>query len=199
MSGLQLRAERLAGVEVVGSRAARRALLVFAFALATALSAYVVAPIPGTPVPVTLQTMVVVLSGVLLGPALGAAAQAAYLAAGMAGAPVFFGGAAGFAHLFGPTGGYLLAFPVAAALAGRVAGMPARGVTAAGVLRLVAALLLGFAVILAGGAAQLALITGDGGGALRLGVLPFLTGELLKSVVALLLALRLRNRTLGLV
>jgi biotin transporter BioY len=70
-------------------------------------------------VPVSLQTLVVLLSGMLLGPRLGAAAQTAYLMAGAAGLPVFAAGL-GVAYLFGPTGGYLLAFP-AAALTWRIA------------------------------------------------------------------------------
>ncbi|HEY8379456.1 MAG TPA: biotin transporter BioY, partial [Nannocystis sp.] len=89
MTNLVLQLRKLSGIEVVASRAHRRVMVVVAFALLTALSAYVAVPIPGTQVPVTLQTLVVVLSGALLGPGLGAAAQATYLTAGMLGAPVF--------------------------------------------------------------------------------------------------------------
>lgn len=201
MSNLLLNAQKYAAVEVVENRTVRRAVLVALFATLTALSAYVTVPVPGTPVPVTLQVMVVILAGALLGPTLGAASQVAYLAAGAAGAPVFFGGIGGFAHLFGPTGGFLLAFPVAAAIVGKVAG----GVDAGhgrllGTLRLAVALVLGTAAILAGGTAQLALLTGgDVGQALRLGVVPFLLGDGIKIVGALLVAARIRTRTLGLV
>lgn len=86
------------------------------FAAATALSARL--EIPHEPVPYTLQTFVVLLSGAFLGVRNGAISQALYLAAGVAGAPVFAGGAFGAMRLFGPTGGYLLAFPAAAAVTG---------------------------------------------------------------------------------
>ncbi|MFN2327253.1 MAG: biotin transporter BioY, partial [Gemmatimonadales bacterium] len=79
---------------------------VAAFALATAFGAHVAVPL--TPVPVTLQTLFVVLAGAMLGPRLGAASQIAYLGMGIAGLPVFVGGF-GLAYLAGPTGGYLLA------------------------------------------------------------------------------------------
>ena len=74
--------------------------------------------IPHQPVPFTLQTMVVLLAGAFLGPRNGAISQLLYLGAGALGLPVFAGGAPGFLHLIGPTGGYLLAFPAAAAVTG---------------------------------------------------------------------------------
>lgn len=188
---LQLR--RLAGIEVVTGIPARRVVAVAVFTILTALSAYVAVPVPGTPVPVTLQTMVVVLAGALLGPTLGAASQVAYLMAGIMGAPVFSGGMAGLAHLFGPTGGYLLAFPVAAAVAGMIAG-GRKG----GLLRLALGLVVAHAVVLVGGAAQLAILTGGLERAVALGIVPFLAGSVVKVVGALLVSARLRDRTLGL-
>ncbi|HEX6937991.1 MAG TPA: biotin transporter BioY [Longimicrobiales bacterium] len=202
MAGFLVQIRRVAGAEVVTSRAARRVVMALAFALLTALGAYVAVPLPGTQVPVTLQAMAVILAGALLGPRVGAASQVAYLTAGALGAPVFSGGGAGVAWLFGPTGGYLLAFPAAAAVVGALAG-PAgvrRGGARAGELvRLGGALALGSAVILAGGAAQLAILTGDLGSALALGVAPFLVGDVVKILAALGIAARVRGRTLGLV
>jgi biotin transport system substrate-specific component len=93
-----------------------QALWVAGFAAATALGARV--EIPHQPVPFTLQTMVVLLAGAFLGPRNGAISQLLYLGAGAIGLPVFAGGAPGFLHLIGPTGGYLLAFPAAAAITG---------------------------------------------------------------------------------
>jgi biotin transport system substrate-specific component len=93
-----------------------QALWITGFALATAFGARL--EIPHEPVPYTLQTMVVLLAGALLGARNGALSQLFYLGLGIAGAPVFAGGAFGYAVLLGPTGGYLLAFPVAAALTG---------------------------------------------------------------------------------
>lgn len=91
-------------------------LWIAAFAAATAVAARF--EIPYQPVPFTLQTLVVLLAGAFLGARNGAASQLLYLMAGVAGLPVFAGGAIGLTVLLGPTGGYLLAFPVAAALIG---------------------------------------------------------------------------------
>jgi biotin transport system substrate-specific component len=91
---------------------------VILLAVATAAGAQVRIPVPGTPVPLTLQVFFVILSGTLLGSRLGAASQALCLAAGLAGLPFFSGGGYGLAYIAGPTGGYLLSFPFAAALAG---------------------------------------------------------------------------------
>ncbi|HET7187408.1 MAG TPA: biotin transporter BioY, partial [Gemmatimonadaceae bacterium] len=94
-----------------------RALSIVVAAGALALAAQFALPIPGTPVPITLQPFVVVLAGLLLGPVDAAAAMVLYLVAGAAGLPVFAPiGAPGLARLLGPTGGYLLAYPVAAAV-----------------------------------------------------------------------------------
>ena len=86
------------------------------FAVATALGARV--EIPHQPVPYTLQTMIVLLSGAFLGSRNGAVSQMLYLLSGALGAPVFSAGSFGIAALLGPTGGYLLAFPAAAAVVG---------------------------------------------------------------------------------
>jgi biotin transport system substrate-specific component len=91
-------------------------LWILGFAVLTALGARL--EIEHYPVPFTLQTLIVLLSGAFLGPRNGAISQLAYLAAGAMGAPVFAGGAFGILKFLGPTGGYLIAFPVAAALVG---------------------------------------------------------------------------------
>lgn len=98
------------------SSALSQSLWIAGFAVATALAARF--EIPHYPVPFTLQTMVVLLAGAFLGSRNGALSQMAYLASGAAGLPVFAGGALGFIQFAGPTGGYLLAFPLAAALVG---------------------------------------------------------------------------------
>ncbi len=165
-------------------------VLVIAAAL-VALAAQVAIPVPFSPVPMTLQGLAVILVGGLFGSAIGAGAMLLYLVAGAFGAPVFAAGHAGLPVLFGPTGGYLLAFPVAAALVGRVA------VRGRFLLCLVGAL-GGMAIIHIGGWAQLALVTGDAGRAVALGVTPFVAQDLLKVVLAAIVlwrghhALRLR-------
>lgn len=166
--------------------ATRRALGVGAFAVLTALGARISVPLPGTPVPFTFQVIAVLLAGWMLGPRLGAASQAAYLAAGAAGLPVFAAGG-GLAYLLGPTGGYLLAYPAAAALVGMAATRKA------GWIRQAAGLAGGVAVIHAGGAAWLALAAGHEA-ALAAGVLPFLGVDGLKALVVLLLGRRIGGR-----
>jgi biotin transport system substrate-specific component len=167
---------------------------VITFALLTALGSYAQVRVPGLLVPVTLQTLVVSLAGALLGARLGALSQAAYLLAGALGAPVFAGGMGGFVHLMGPTGGYLLAFPLAAAVTGwltaRWIAAPGRGA----VTRLALGILLGTFVVFIGGAAQLTLLSGDPVNAVRVGVLPFLAGDVLKVVAATLIARRWGRR-----
>ena len=156
----------------------RRALAVAAAALVVAASAQVSVPVPLSPVPMTLQPLAVLAVGGVLGAAGGGAALVLYLALGLLGLPVFFAGGAGIGHVLGPTGGYLLAFPAAAAVAGRFAGTsPTLG-------RVLLGCALAMVVIHAGGAAQLALLGGDPGFALRVGFVPFLTGDLLKIGIA---------------
>jgi len=91
---------------------------ILVFGAATAAGARI--EIPHQPVPYTLQTLAVLLAGAFLGPRNGAVSQIAYLCAGVLGAPVFAGGGFGLARILGPTGGYLLAFPIAAAVVGYI-------------------------------------------------------------------------------
>lgn len=160
------------------TRSTRRVVAVGLAALVVAASAQVAVPVPFSPVPMTLQPLAVIVVGALLGPGAGAAALVVYLMAGVAGLPVFSAGRAGAAWLVGPTGGYLLAFPVAAAVVGAIATK--RGDGRMPLLRLLAALAAGMVVIHAGGVAHLALLGGDPAVAFRVGFVPFLTGDLLK-------------------
>src|SRR5215210_7300823 len=100
------KAETLTGALLAPLDWARSLALVVAFSLLTALAAQVAVPLPFTPVPVTLQTFAVLLTGALLGSRLGALALILYLFEGASGLPFFYGGHGGIAHLFGPTGGY---------------------------------------------------------------------------------------------
>jgi biotin transport system substrate-specific component len=193
-----LQVRRAATAEALTHRWVRSMVAMVTFALLTTLGGYLEVPLPGTPVPVTLQTLFVSLSGLLLGARLGAGAQALYVLAGALGAPVFAGGALGVGHLMGPTGGYLLAFPAAAALTGALADRIRTDGSLRAAILLTVGIFLGTAVIFLGGAAQLTLLTGDFARAVQLGVMPFLVGDLAKVLVALLVALRLRQRTLGL-
>src|SRR6476659_9398613 len=142
-----------------------RALGVLLAAGALALASQFALPIPGTPVPLTLQPLVVVLAGLLLGPVDAAAAMVVYIVAGLAGLPVFAPiGAPGLARLLGPTGGYILAYPVAAAVAGRLGAGRASYVSRA------LAAMAGVLVLYLGGSGQLAIISGSIATAALLGV-----------------------------
>jgi biotin transport system substrate-specific component len=156
-----------------------RALAIIVAVGTLALSAQFALPIPGTPVPLTLQPFVVVLTGLLLGPVDAAVAMMAYLLAGAMGLPVFAPmGAPGLARLLGPTGGYLLAYPVAAAVAGRFgAGRAKFGVRAL-------AAVAGIGTIYLGGLVQLAVLVGSITTAALLGVLPFMAADGVKALVA---------------
>jgi biotin transport system substrate-specific component len=157
----------------------RRALAVAAGAALVAAASQVAVPLPGTPVPLTLQPLAVLLVGGLLGAELGAASLVLYLALGAAGLPVFTPfGLPGAARLLGPTGGYLLAYPVAAFAVGRIAGRAPHLARAAG------AALAGLVLIHLGGLAQLILVTGNLEQAARFGTLPFLIGDAIKLGIA---------------
>lgn len=146
-----------------------------AFAALTAVGAMI--QIPLQPVPITLQTMFVVLGGAILGPGFGALGQVFYLVMGSSGIPVFAGSAAGMGILTGPTGGYLIGFALAAVLVGRL-------------IRLrtsfwwqLLTFYLGSQVILSLGVLHLGLFYTDGfREAFTVGYLPFIPGDLLKIV-----------------
>ena len=145
--------------------------------------------IPLSPVPFTLQVLAVILSGLLLGVCNGALAQAVYVLVGAVGVPVFSGFTGGLGHVFGPTGGYLISYPMAAA----VAGLAAK--TVAGDSRSRALWIgtlwgcAGLAIIYALGATWLAVVSGlTPKGAIATGVLPFVVFDLIKVGLAALVA-----------
>lgn len=152
------------------------AALVAGFSLVIALCAQVAIPLPFTPVPVTLQTLAVLMAGCLLGSGRGALAVLAYLGEGFAGLPVFSAGRAGIAHLLGPTGGYLLGFVAAAFIVGLFAERGA-GRSWQGTLVM---LIVGNVVLYVPGVAWLGAYTGMER-AVSLGFLPFVVGDLLKT------------------
>jgi biotin transport system substrate-specific component len=168
------------------SRVWIRAIAVLAGVALVTLAAQVSVPLPGTPVPMTLQPLAVLLVGGLLGPRLGALSMISYLALGSLGLPVFTPTVPlmGVARLMGPTGGYLLAYPIAAFAVGALAGDGTR------TGRIALAVLAGLALIHIGGLAQLWILTGDAPTAARFATVPFLVGDLLKLAVAVLVLRR---------
>lgn len=158
-------------------RRARRVAYAAAFAALLAVASYVSFALPLTDVPFTLQVLVVVLAGLVLGPGLGALAILVYLLLGAIGVPVFASGTAGLGVILGPLGGYLLSWPIAAAIAGLGRGRQ-------GVWRLLPAL-LGLALIYVGGMIGLHLGQGmDWRTAFFAGAVPFLPFDVLKVLVA---------------
>ena len=171
----------------VEMRTALRIASVLLIAAMTAAAAQVSIPLPFTPVPLTLQPMVVLLGGAALGSRLGMSAQVLYLTAGIAGLPVFAASPVlpqGALRLLGPTGGYLMSYPFAAFVTGLLAerGFDRRYVTS------VVAMAAGLAVIFTGGVLWLAWFARPSAagfdGALRTGLYPFVLKDLYKILVA---------------
>ncbi len=161
-----------------------RAARIAAFAAFTAISAQFAVTLPYTPVPITMQTLFVVLAGVVLGPRDGFYAMITYLAAGAAGAPVFAGLSFGPAILVGPTGGYLLAFPAAALVAGAISSVPGFRI-----LAVTAGVVSGSLLILVMGTLYLSLMTGLSiARTIPLAVTPFIAGDVVKTVIAVVMA-----------
>ena len=171
-----------------GASLVTRVVAVLFFAALTAAAAQISVPLPFTQVPFTFQPTVVLLSGLVLGPRLGAASQVLYLAAGIAGLPVFAASATlppGAWRLLGPTGGYLLSYPLAAFVAGALArrGFDRRYLTS------ILAMALGLVVIYTCGTLWLAYAsvgrTAIGlASAFATGVAPFVIADVVKLAAA---------------
>ena len=174
-----VRADTLMGAALAPLDSTRSAGLVIVFSLFIAACAQFSIQIG--PVPITGQSFAVLLTGALLGSRLGAAAVIAYLVEGALGLPFFAGGGAGIVRFFGPTGGYLVAFPAAAFVVGAFAehGWDKRYPTA------VAAMAIGSLVILLGGWAWFTILTNTPPfAAFKIAVLPFLAGDVVKIALA---------------
>ncbi len=154
------------------------ALLILGGSLLTALAAQISIRLPFSPVPITGQTLAVLLVGALLGSRRGALSMLTYLAQGLLGLPVFAGGMSGLHYALGPTGGYLVGFVGAAWLTGRLAehGWDRHVWSAA------LAMVAGNLVLYALGLAWLSRFVGTK--AFALGLFPFLIGDALKIVLA---------------
>lgn len=163
-------------------------------ALTSILSLMPAIPIPFSPVPITLQVLGVFLTGSILGAKKGALAMALYLVLGAFGLPVFAGGQGGFSVLLGPTGGYLLGFPIAAFICGffvERSEIRQRKKTTAFVL----SALLGIAAIYILGTIQLAnVLQIPIDKAFLIGSLPYIPLDVLKMVMAFTVAHPVRNR-----
>jgi biotin transport system substrate-specific component len=160
---------------------AKKCIMVTGFSVLLALAALVKIPLFFTPVPVTLQTFVVLAAGAFLGPVYGAMSVGLYLAYGLLGVPLFAGNAAGIAYCAGPTGGYLLGFLAAAACVGSLRRAVPRPAFAVNYLIMLA----GIGVIYACGGLWLSL--GYGWSAKQIilgGIGPFVGLDLIKAFMA---------------
>jgi biotin transport system substrate-specific component len=171
--------------------ASRQVALVVGASLIVALCAKITIPLmPLTPVPLTVQNLGVLLVGLLLGSRRGFAALALYLAEGAMGLPVFSPGPGGIAQLLGPTGGFLMAYPFVAFLAGYVFERGAKSFVRAAAAGLLAEILL-----FAGGLTGLYLYMHSLAKAAYFGLYWFIAAEIIKVMVAAVIATRFRRGT----
>ena len=162
----------------------RQAAIVVGATLFIALCARITVPLPFTPVPLTLQNFAVLLAGLMLGSRRGFAALVLYLAEGASGIPVFnSAGAGGIVQLFGPTGGFLLAYPFVAGIAGWCFERSRKTFTDAAL-----AALLAEVALFAGGLSWLAVLTHSVAQAVRFGLYWFIFAEIIKVMFAAAIA-----------
>jgi len=165
----------------------RNMVLVGLFAALTAIGAWIRIPI--APIPFTLQMLFVLLSGIILGPLYGALSQIVYVLLGLVGLPVFAGGTSGFGILFGPTGGYLFGFIIGAYLVGKL-----NQVLKDTFVRNLISMFSGIVVIYLLGMIQLAVVANLSlEKAFLGGVLPFMAFDLIKAMIAAIIAQRLQS------
>jgi len=149
------------------------------FSLLTVVGGWILIPLPFSPVPITMQTFFVILAGAMLGAKRGALSQSVFLFYGICGLPVFAGGTGTIAILGGPTGGYLLGFPIAAFVTGLLVSENNN------ILKNLGAFLIGSLPVLILGTIQLSLYTGQSlQNSLAIGALPFLAGDFIKCAAA---------------
>ncbi len=174
-----MRTIAIAKKELIEHKAIVCLLGVASFTLLTWLGAYIYIPLSNTPVPITMQTLFVLLSGAILGRRLGALSQILYLTLGAAGIPFFTSGSFGMFHLLGPTGGYILGFIAASYIIGRMLEKKDN------LISIITAFIAGSIAIFTFGAGWLAFGLGFGiEKALYLGVLPFVPGCIIKIITA---------------
>ena len=164
-----------------------KVVLTCLFVALISIGAYIALPLPGSPVPIVLQNMFIMLAALILGPWWGLAATCLYLLLGLLGMPVFSGGTGGVAKLLGPTGGYLVGYIPAAIIMGLVARIGRRKA-----FQNMIACLAGMSIVDALGVLRLKTVLDIGWGkALAAGLYPFIVGDLIKIGLASLLAPKL--------
>ena len=171
----------------------RRIVFTALFAALTAACGFISIPVPGTPVPIVLQNLMVVLDGLLLGPLYGAGSVLLFMLAGIIGLPVFSGGTAGIARIMGPTGGFIIGYAVSALVAGLIAGRPVLGKKTSPV-RISLASLCAFVVMYVPGVIHfMRTMDRTFSETMALCVLPYLPGDAIKIVLSVLICIPLRK------
>ena len=169
----------------------RRIIIIALFASLMVAGAYIAVPIG--PVPITMQTAFVLLSGILAGRGIALASVAIYLTIGAIGLPVFSGGIGGFGHFVGPTGGFLLSWLIAAPLAGFFSDLgfrkdPGEKVTRRQLLWIILGSVAGTVVLYLVGIPFLKMVLDlPWSKALAIGLIPFIPGDLVKLVAVVIL------------
>ncbi len=182
--------EAILNREIISNKALCRLFCVLTFVILTAIGAFVRIPLPFTPVPITLQTFFVLLSGALLGSNLGMLAQLSYITAGAVGMPIFAGAGSGLSYLLGPTAGYLLGFILTAFWLGKFIKYSRDNLLLSFII-----LWTGDLILLSCGILWLKIIFGYSFTKLFfIGLLPFIPGDLVKTFVAAVIYLKLKNR-----
>jgi len=176
--------------EIISHKLFCRAIGVLTFVIFTSLGAFVRIPLPFTPVPITLQTFFVLLSGAFLGSNLGAITQAGYLFLGLAGLPIFTGAGSGLFYFLGPTGGYLLGFVLASFFIGRLLKYTQDNLFSIFILFCLADFILLFSGLLW----LKVLFAYSWMKLFCIGFIPFLPGDVLKALAASVLYLKLKTR-----
>ena len=167
--------------------------LIALFAAFIAVGTFIAIPLPFTPLPIVLQNFCAVMAGLVLGPWMGSLSVLLYLAAGAIGAPIFSGASGGLTRFFGPTGGYLWGYLMSALVAGLILGTP-KPEQKIHIGRYIAATVLGFLVLYVPGVIQMGIVLDlPLDKTLVAGFIPFIPGDILKGIAAVIIAPRLRR------
>jgi len=179
--------------ESVSSRWLTKIALTVFFATLTAAGAYIAFPIG--PIPISMQNLFILLSGLVLGPVMGSAAVGIYLIAGILNFPVFALGGGGIARFAGPAGGYFVGYLLAAFTAGLIVGSPKDDASAAAFQkRIIIAEIAGLLVSYVPGLIWFKIrMNIDWTKTFLTGFVPFIIGDTIKGIVAVLIASRLRK------
>lgn len=171
----------------------RKAVFVALFAALTALTGFIAIPVAGSPVPIVLENMFTVLSGLLLGPVLGTLSTVLLVLAGAVGLPVFSGGGGGMAKLMGPTGGFIFGYILASLVAGLIASSPKTGKKDS-LVRIIIAALLGFVVMYIPGILHfMNSLDKTLEQTMAMCVIPYIPGDIIKAVLCVIITPKLRK------